>query len=167
VDDLFFFEVWLYILEGPTCFRALEAHHDFQTIGHYGFNKILELISRDLVAPNIEFFWLSKNLSYLVIFVLSWRIFDIGHMVFLTTSYSKAFMIFCFDGLCHQFTSIVWFWFDTCVYWLLDKHGLLYLCTKAIGREETTKLFLSIIYCYHGFPRDILFDYGSMIVSKF
>jgi hypothetical protein len=45
VDDLLYFEECLYILEGPTQLQVLQTYHDFPTIGHFGFNKTLELTS--------------------------------------------------------------------------------------------------------------------------
>jgi hypothetical protein len=44
VDDLFYFEERLYILKGPARLQLLQTRHDFSTVGHFGFNKTLELI---------------------------------------------------------------------------------------------------------------------------
>jgi len=44
-------------------------------------------------------------------------------------------------------------------------HFILY--KKTIVGEETTKLFIDNIYCYHGLPNDIIFDYGPQFISKF
>ena len=44
VDKLLHFEKRSYILEGPACLPVLQTHHDFPTVGHFGFNKIMELI---------------------------------------------------------------------------------------------------------------------------
>jgi hypothetical protein len=51
VDDLLYFEERLFIPEGPARLRVLQAHNDFPTVGHFGFNKTLELISRDIWWP--------------------------------------------------------------------------------------------------------------------
>jgi hypothetical protein len=53
VDDLLYFEERLYIPEGHARLRVLQTHHDFPATGHFGFNKILELISRDFWWPQM------------------------------------------------------------------------------------------------------------------
>jgi hypothetical protein len=53
VDDLLYFEECLYIPEGLACLRVLQARHDFPAVGHFGFNKTLELISRDFWWPQM------------------------------------------------------------------------------------------------------------------
>jgi hypothetical protein len=45
VNNLLYFEECLYILEGSTHLRVLQARHDFPTIGHFEFNKTWVLIS--------------------------------------------------------------------------------------------------------------------------
>ena len=45
--DLLYFEERLYIPNGPTQLRVLQSRHDFPAAGHFGYNKTLELISRD------------------------------------------------------------------------------------------------------------------------
>jgi len=46
-NHLLYFEERLYILDGLLRIQVLQAHHDLPTVGHFGFNKTLELISRD------------------------------------------------------------------------------------------------------------------------
>jgi hypothetical protein len=53
VDDFLYFEERLYILEGPVHLRVLQARHDFLAVGYFGFNKTLELISRDFWWPQM------------------------------------------------------------------------------------------------------------------
>jgi hypothetical protein len=53
VDNLLYFEERLYILEAPTRLQVLQARHDFPVVGHFGFNKTLELISRDFWWPQM------------------------------------------------------------------------------------------------------------------
>ena len=51
--DLLYFEERLYIPEGPIRLRVLQSRHDFPAVGHFGFNKTLELISRDFWWPQM------------------------------------------------------------------------------------------------------------------
>ena len=39
--------------------------------------------------------------------------------------------------------------------------------TKSIIGEETTKLFLDNIYCYHRLPKDIILDRETQFISRF
>ena len=43
--DLLYFEERLYIPKRPIRLRVLQSRHDFPAVGHFGFNKTLELIS--------------------------------------------------------------------------------------------------------------------------
>ena len=45
--DLLYFEERLFIPKGPTQLRVLQSRHDFLAVGHFGYNKTLELLSRD------------------------------------------------------------------------------------------------------------------------
>ena len=40
-------------------------------------------------------------------------------------------------------------------------------CKKTSSSEDTTRLFLDNVYCYHGLPDDIVSDQGTQFVSKF
>ena len=40
-------------------------------------------------------------------------------------------------------------------------------CKKTSSSEDTTRLFLDNVYCYHGLPDDIVLDQGTQFVSKF
>ena len=51
--DLLYFEERLYIPKGPVRLRVLQSRHDFPAAGHFGFNKTLELISRDFWWPQM------------------------------------------------------------------------------------------------------------------
>ena len=46
-NNLFYFEGCLYVPEGKARLSVLQARHDFPAAGHFGYNKTLELISRD------------------------------------------------------------------------------------------------------------------------
>lgn len=62
-DNLLFFEECLFIPKGSTRMCVLQIHHDFPTIAYFGFNKTLELLSRD--------FWWPKMWKDVKTFVLS------------------------------------------------------------------------------------------------
>ena len=51
--DLLYFKERLYKPEGPTRLRVLQSRHDFPAAGHFGYNKTLELISRDFWWPQM------------------------------------------------------------------------------------------------------------------
>jgi hypothetical protein len=53
IDDLFYFEERLYIPEGHVRLGVLQARHDFPAAGHFGFNKMLELIYLDFWWPQM------------------------------------------------------------------------------------------------------------------
>ena len=53
VNDLLYFEKHLYILEGSKRLWILQTCHDFLAVGHFGFNKMLELISQDFWWPQM------------------------------------------------------------------------------------------------------------------
>jgi len=44
-NQFLYFEERLYILDGPLRFQVLQARHDLVAVGHFRFNKTLELIS--------------------------------------------------------------------------------------------------------------------------
>jgi hypothetical protein len=51
MDGLLYYQGLLYIPNSPCQLQVLQSHHDFPTVGYFGFNKTMELISRD-------FWWL-------------------------------------------------------------------------------------------------------------
>jgi hypothetical protein len=53
MDGLLYYQGLLYIPDGPCQFRVFQSHHDFSTAGHFGFNKTMELISRDFWWPQM------------------------------------------------------------------------------------------------------------------
>ncbi|GGV52165.1 hypothetical protein GCM10010495_81900 [Kitasatospora herbaricolor] len=50
-NNLLYFEGRLYVPEGEARLRVFQARHDFPAAGHFGYNKILEFISRDFWWP--------------------------------------------------------------------------------------------------------------------
>ena len=54
-EGLLYYKDLLYVLSGPLCLQVLKARHNVSSVGHFGFNKTMELISCDfLVAANVE-----------------------------------------------------------------------------------------------------------------
>ena len=45
--ECLYFEKRIYIPDGLHRFQVIQARHDLPAVGHFGFNKTLELISRD------------------------------------------------------------------------------------------------------------------------
>ena len=46
-DDLFYYHGLLYIPLGPNRLKVFQMRHDLCAARHFGFNKTMELISRD------------------------------------------------------------------------------------------------------------------------
>ena len=54
-DELLFYKDLLYAPPGNLRLQILQAHHDFPSARHFGYNKTLESISRDyFLATNVE-----------------------------------------------------------------------------------------------------------------
>jgi hypothetical protein len=52
-DGLLYFKGLLYILPGPIRLKIIQMRHDLPTVGHFGFNKTMELLSRDFWWPQM------------------------------------------------------------------------------------------------------------------
>jgi hypothetical protein len=52
-DRLLYFKGLLYICPRPTRFKIIQMCHNLPAAGHFGFNKTMELISRDFWWPQI------------------------------------------------------------------------------------------------------------------
>jgi hypothetical protein len=52
-DGLLYFKGFLYIPPGPTRLKIIQMRHDLPTVGHFGFNKTMELISQDFWWPQM------------------------------------------------------------------------------------------------------------------
>ena len=52
-DRLLYYEGLLYVLEGSCQLRVLQSQHDFLSAGYFGFNKTMELISKDFWWPQM------------------------------------------------------------------------------------------------------------------
>jgi hypothetical protein len=46
-DGLLYYQGLLYVPKGPCQLQVLQSRHDSPSAGHFGYNKIMELISRD------------------------------------------------------------------------------------------------------------------------
>ena len=166
VDDLLYFEEHLYIPEGPPCFWVLQACHDLLAIGHFGFNKILELISWDFWPPQkwkaVKEFVLSCNtcsrlknpqhcpyglLQPLPIPRQSWSFISMDFITDLPSSKNFDAIFIIVDRL--------------------TKMAHFVPCTKTITREETARFLVDNVYWYHGLPDDIISDQGPQFISKF
>lgn len=165
-NNLLYFEGRLYVPEGKARLRVLQARHDFPAAGHFGYNKTLELISRDFWWPQM---WKSVKdfvqscdicsrskiprhrpyglLQPLPIPEQPWSSVSMDFITDLpnSRSYDSIFVIV------DRFTKMAHFM----------------PCTKSITGEETAKLFIDNIYRYHGLPKDIISDRGTQFVSRF
>jgi hypothetical protein len=52
-NELLFYKDLLYVPPGMARLEILQARHDFPSVGHFGYNKILELVSRDYWWPQM------------------------------------------------------------------------------------------------------------------
>jgi hypothetical protein len=164
--DLLYFEERLYIPKGPTRLRVLQSRHDFPAAGHFGYNKTLELISRD--------FWWPQMWKDVKDFVLSCDICSrsknprhrphglLQPLPIPRRPWSSVSMDFITDlPPSNSFDSIF------VVVDRLTKMAHFIPCKKTSSSEDTAKLFLDNVYRYHGLPDDIVSDRGTQFVSRF
>jgi hypothetical protein len=157
VDDLLYFEERLYNPEGSVHLRVLQARHDFPTVGHFGFKKTLELVSRDFWWPQmwkaIKEFVLScdtcsrsknpRHRPYGLLQPLSiprqpWSSISVDFITDLPSSRNFDAIFVIVD----QLTKMAYF----------------FLCKKTITWEENARFFMDNVYRYRGLPDDIIFD---------
>ena len=164
--ELLYFEEQLYIPKGPIRLRVLQSRHDFPTMEHFGFNKILEFVSQDFWWPqmwkDVKEFVLSCNICskcknpwhrlYGLLQPLSIprRPWSSVSMDFITdmlpsNSFDNIFVVV------DPFTKMVHF----------------IPCKKTSTSEDRARLFLDMVYRYHGLPNDIVSNRGTQFVSKF
>jgi hypothetical protein len=164
--DLLYFEERLYIPKGPTRLRVLQSRHDFPAAGHFGYNKTLELISRD--------FWWPQMWKEVKEFVLSCDICSrsknprhrpyglLQPLPIPHRPWSSVSMDFITDlPPSNSFDSIF------VVVDRLTKMAHFIPCKKTSSSEDTARFFLDNVYRYHGLPDDIVSDRGTQFVSKF
>ena len=164
-DNLLYFEECLYV-PSESCLSLLQARHDLPAVGHFGFNKTLELVSWDFWWPQmwktikeyVLFYNIcsrSKNpqhwpyglLQPLLVPKRPWSSISMDFIVDLPPSNS-------FDYIC-------------VVVDRFPKMAHFVPCKKTITSEDTAKLFIDNIYRYHGLLDDIVSDRGPQFVSKF
>jgi len=166
VNDLLYFEERLYIPEGSTRLRILQARHDFPAAGHFGFNKTLELISRDFWWPQM---WKAVK-DYVLSCDTCSRSKNPRHRPYGLLQplpipkqpWSSVSMDFITDLPPSKSFDTIFVVVDR-----LTKMAHFIPCKKSITGEETARLFLDNIYRYHGLPDDIVSDRGPQFVSKF
>jgi hypothetical protein len=154
-DDLLYFEEWLYIPQEPARFRVLQSRHGFPTVGHFGFKKTLELISRDFWWPQM---W--KDVKEFVIFcdicsrskTPRHRPYGLLQPLHVPhhpwSSVSMDFIIILPPS--NSFDSIF------VVVDRLTKMAHFVPCKKTASSEDTARLFLDNVYRYHGLPDDMV-----------
>ncbi len=52
-DGLLYHDELLYILESPVRLQVLQARHDTLVVGHFGFNKTMELMFHNYSWPQL------------------------------------------------------------------------------------------------------------------
>jgi hypothetical protein len=164
--DLLYFEERLYIPKGPTRLRVLQSRHDFPAAGHFGYNKTLELISRD--------FWWPQMWKDVKEFVLSCDICSrsknprhrpyglLQPLPVPRRPWSSVSMDFITDLPPSNSFDSIFVLVDR-----LTKMAHFVPCKKTSSSEDTARLFLDNVYRYHGLPDDIVSDRGTQFVSKF
>ena len=165
-DGLLYYEGLLYVPEGPCRLRVLQSRHDFPSAGHFGFNKTMELISRDFWWPQM---WKSVKeyvttcdicsrskiprhrpyglLRPLQIPEKPWKSISMDFIVDLPPSKGFDSIFVVVDRL--------------------TKMAHFVPCNKTVTGEETARLFIDTVYKYHGLPDDIISDRGTQFTSKF
>jgi hypothetical protein len=166
MDDLLYFEECLYIPEGSTRLWVLQAQHDFPTIGHFGFNKTLEFISRDFWWPQT---W--KAVKEFVLFCdTCTRLKNPWHCLYGLLQplpiprqpWSSVSMDFITNLPSSRNFDAIFIIVDR-----LTNMAHFVSCKKIIIEEKTTRLFVDNIYQYRGLPNDIISDQGPQFLSKF
>ena len=165
-DGLLYHKGLLYVPPGSARLKVLQLRHDFPAAGHFGFNKTMELISRDYWWPQMwkfvkEFIRSCETcarakiprhrpyglLQPLPISKGPWLSLSMDFITDLPSSNLKDSILVVVDRL--------------------TKMAHFIPCNKTITGEETAKLFLENIYRIHGLPNDIVSDRGSQFISNF
>jgi hypothetical protein len=165
-DELLYYQGLFYVPKGPCRLRVLQSRHDSPSAGHFGYNKTMELISKDFWWPQM---WktvkdyvttcdtysrskIPRHRPYGLLQLLSipetpWTSISMDFIVDLPKSKS-------FDSV---FVVVDYF----------TKMAHFVPCNKTIIGKETAQLFLENVYKYHGLPDDIISDRGMQFTSKF
>lgn len=165
-DGLLYYEGLLYVPEGPCRLRVLQSRHDFPAAGHFGFNKTMELISRDFWWPQM---WKSVKEYVTTCDICSrskiprHRPYGLLHPLPIPEKpWSSISMDFIVDLPPSAGFDSIFVVVDR-----LTKMAHFVPCNKTVTGEETAKLFLDNIYRHHGLPDDIISDRGTQFTSNF
>jgi hypothetical protein len=165
-DGLLYYQGLLYVPEGPCQLQVLQSRHDSPSAGHFGYNKTMELISRDFWWPQM---WktvkdyvttcdtcsrskIPRHQPYELLQPLPipenpWTSISMDFIVDLPKSKSFDSVFVVVDRL--------------------TKMAHFVPCNKTITGKETARLFLENVYKYHGLLDDIVSDCGTQFTSKF
>jgi hypothetical protein len=153
-DGLFYFKGLLYISLGFIQLEIIQMRHNLFAVGHFGFNKTMELISRD--------FWWPKMWNRVKEFIQSCGTYarrkvprHWPYVLYLLPIPKGPWLSLSMDfitdlPLANGNDSIF------VVVNRLTKMVHFILCNKTVTEEETAKLFLHNIYCIHGLSNDII-----------
>ena len=165
-DGLLYYQGLLYVPEGPCRLQVLQSRHDFPAAGHFGFNKTMELISRDFWWPQM---WKSVKEYVTTCDICSrskiprHRPYGLLHpLPILEKPWSSISMDFIVDLPPSKGFDSIFVVVDR-----LTKMAHFVPCDKTVTGEETARLFIDNIYKYHGFPDDIISDRGTQFTSRF
>jgi hypothetical protein len=165
-DGLLYFKRLFYVPPGPTRLKIIQMCHDLPAIGHFGFNKTIELISLDFWWPQIwklvkEFIQLCDTCARGK--VPQYRPYDLLHPLPVPKGpWLSLSMDFITDFPFANGKDSIFVVVDQ-----LIKMAHIIPCTKIVIGEETTKLFLDNIYHIHGLPKDTVSDMGTQFTSNF
>jgi hypothetical protein len=166
IDGLLYYQGLLISPDGPCRLRVFQSHHDFPAVGHFGFNKTMELILRDFWWPQI---WKTVK-DYVTTYDICSRSKIPRHRLFgllrLLPIPKKPWSSISMDFITDLSSSKA---FDS-IFVVVDrltKMAHFVPCNKTVIGEETARLFMNNIYKYHGFPDDIISNRGSQFTSKF
>lgn len=165
-DGLLYYKGLLYVPEGPLRLQVLQARHDLPAAGHFGFNKTMELLSRDFWWPQM---WktvkdytktcdvcsrskVPRHRPYGLLQPLSvpkrpWSSISMDFITDLPNSKGFDAILVVVDRL--------------------TKMAHFMACKKTVTGEQTAKLFIDNIYKSHGLPEDIISDRGTQFTSSF
>ena len=165
-DGLLYYQGLLYVPEGPCRLRVLQSRHDFPSAGHFGYNKTMELISRDFWWPQM---WKTVK-DYVTTCDICSRSKIPRHRPYgllqplpiPETPWTSISMDFIVDLPPSKTFNSIFVVVDR-----LTKMAHFIPCHKTVTGEETTRLFVDNIYRLHGLPNDIISDRGTQFTSKF
>ena len=165
-DGLLYYEGLLYVPEGPCRLRVLQSRHDFPSAGHFGYNKTMELISRDFWWPQM---WKTVK-DYVTTCDTCSRSKIPRHRPYgllqplpiPETPWTSISMDFIVDLPPSKTFDSIFVVVDR-----LTKMAHFIPCHKTVTGEETTRLFVDNVYRLHGLPNDIISDRGTQFTSKF